>query len=189
MNFEFYDDLIKNRLTPQRYYHSVCVAKKAAELAKEYGCDTDKAYLAGLMHDVCKNDDDEKILKIFNKFDIIIDKVSFRERKLWHAIAGAAYCKYELHLDDEVCSAIRYHTTGRADMSLLEKIIFIADFVSDDRDYDDVDKVRDMLKYGLDNTVTFALNYSITDLCKMGKAIHPDTVDGYNFMIISAGNK
>lgn len=183
-----YDDLhglLKKRLTFKRYYHSVNVAAKAYELALKYGADAEKAYYAGLAHDICKNESKENTLKLFEKFGIILDNVTFAEPKLWHAVAGAAYIEHILNVSDsEIISAVRYHTTGRANMTLLEKIIYISDFVSDERDFDGVDEIRKSLEDGLDSALLTASRFTVLDLCERSIAVHEDSFALYNQMIM-----
>lgn len=188
--FEKYDELIKSRLKEKRYIHSVNVAKKAAELAKDVDADEDTAFLAGLLHDICKNDTNENILKIFDEFGIILDDISKNEPKLWHAIAGSALVYNSVLPNNlEIANAIRYHTTGRANMSALEKCVFLADFISDERDYDDVDIIRESVKYGIDFAVFTALKLSLADLSRRERIIHVDSVYAYDFYLRLVKNK
>lgn len=182
---EEYDRLLQTRVNKKRYIHSKNVAKKAVELAEKFGCDKRRAYLAGLLHDICKNETNENNLKLVQEFGIMVDDISLREQKLWHAIAGAAYIQYVLQLDDyDIINAVRYHTTGRAGASTLEKIIYLADFISDERDFDGVDKIRKSVDGGLDNAMYTATRFTIEDLAAAGRPIHPDSVAAYNEAVI-----
>ncbi len=181
MDINEYKQLLKNRLTPKRYKHSLCVADEALRLAKKYGADTQKCYLAGLLHDITKNTSVEEHLKLFSCFGIILSSVESSAQKLWHAMSGALYVKHILNIDDdEIITAIRYHTTARAGMTLTDKILYLADFTSADRDYEDVDVMRRLVDEDLGEALKYALSYSIVDLINNGKAIHPDTVSAYN---------
>ena len=176
-----YDSLLQKRLNKKRYVHSKNVAKKAVELAEKFGCDMRRAYLAGLLHDICKNETNENNLKLIEEFDIMIDDISRREQKLWHAIAGAVYIRCILGLDDcGIVNAVRYHTTGRAGASTLEKIIYLADFISDERDFDGVEKIRKSVEGGLDNAMYTAARFTVEDLASAGRPIHPDSIAAYN---------
>ena len=96
-------------------------------------------------------------------------------------MSGAEYVKNILGINDpEIIDAIRYHTTAKADMSLLAKILYLADFTSADRDYEDVDVIRRYVDETLDKGFIYALQYSITDLVKQERAVHEDTVSAYN---------
>ena len=176
-----YKNILKDLLTPQRYNHSLCVADEAVKLAQKYGGDCDKAYLAGLLHDVTKNATKDEHLQIFSEFGIMLNDVEKNAEKLWHAISGAAYVEHILAIDDsEIITAIRYHTTARKDMSHLEKIIYLADFTSSDRDYDDVDVMRKKVRNSMEDAMDYALSYTINDLVSRGKPLHIDTVNAYN---------
>lgn len=184
-----YIDILKSRLNVNRFYHSVCVADEAKRLAEKYGADTEKAYLAGLLHDITKNSSKEEHLQIFSQFGIMLNDIEKRAEKLWHAMSGAAYVKYILKIeDDEIVSAIRYHTTAKADMTLLEKIIYLADFTSADRDYDDVSVIRQYVDESLDKAFIYALQYSICDLVNNKRCVHLDTLEAYN-QVVSTGGK
>ncbi len=181
MNINEYKALLKSRLTPARYEHSLCVADEARRLALKYGADAEKCYLAGLLHDITKNAPAEEHLKLFTDFGIILSSVESAAKKLWHAMSGSLYVKHILNIDDdEIITAIRYHTTARADMTLTEKILYLADFTSADRDYTDVDVMRRLVDEDLYKALKYALSYSVVDLVNQGRAIHPDTVDAYN---------
>lgn len=179
--YEKYKSVLKERLTPKRYNHSLCVADEALRLAEKYGCNEEKAYLAGLLHDITKNATKEEHLNIFNNFGIILNDVEKNAEKLWHAISGAAYIEHILKISDiEIITAVRYHTTAREGMSLLEKVLYLADFTSADRDYDDVDIMRQKVDISIEAAMDYALSYTIEDLLKMKKALHLDTIKAYN---------
>lgn len=177
--------ILAARLNEKRYYHSLCVADEAKRLAEKYGGDTEKAYLAGLLHDITKNAPDEEHLQIFKEFGIILSDVERNAKKLWHAMSGAEYVRHVLEINDsEVVEAIRFHTTAKADMSLLAKILYLADFTSKDRDYEDVDVIRGYVDESLEKAFVYALRYSIIDLVNQGRAVHPDTVAAYNQAVL-----
>lgn len=185
MTIEDYKKLLKSRMTPARYEHSLCVADEALRLALKYGGDKDKCYLAGLLHDITKNAPKEEHLKLFSDFGIILSVVEQNALKLWHAMSGALYVEHILNIKDaELLTAIRYHTTARANMTLTDKILYLADFTSADRDYDDVDVMRRLVDEDLDSALKYALSYSIVDLVNQGRAIHEDTVAAYNELFI-----
>ena len=184
-DYESLKAVLQKRLNEKRYYHSLCVANEAKRLAEKYGGDSDKAYLAGLLHDITKNAPDEEHLQIFKEFGIILNDIEKNAKKLWHAMSGAEYVKNILGINDpEIIDAIRYHTTAKADMSLLAEILYLADFTSKDRDYEDVDVIRAYVDESLCKAFVYALQYSITDLVNQGRAIHPDTVEAYNQAVL-----
>lgn len=187
--YKEFKELLSRKLSEKRYYHSLCVADEALRLAKKYGASEQKAYLAGLLHDITKNSPKEEHLNIFNTFGIILNNVEKNAEKLWHAISGAAFVRYILNIQDEqIIDAIRYHTTAKEDMSMLSKILYLADFSSRDRDYDDVDIMRSLVDKSLDEAYIYALQYSVKDLVEQKRAIHPDTLNAYNEAVLKGSN-
>ncbi len=176
-----YKKILQDRLTPKRYNHSLCVADEAVRLTQKYGGDAEKAYIAGLLHDITKNATQEEHLHIFKEFGIMLNDIEKNAEKLWHAISGAAYIEHILGINDqEIIVAVRYHTTARENMTHLEKILYLADFTSLDRDYDDIDIMREKVEISIEAAMNYALSYTINDLVSQGKPLHLDTVKAYN---------
>lgn len=185
MTDEQYIEILRGRLTEKRFHHSLEVAREARRLAEKYGADPAKAYTAGLLHDILKDTDGDAQLQILKDFGILQDDVEKQAPKLWHAHSGAVFLQYVLGVEDEdILTAVRYHTTARAGMSLLEKVLYLADFTSADRDYPDVDEMRRRVEIGIAPAMEYALCYSINDLVAQKRAIHPDTVAAYNDMVM-----
>lgn len=176
--------ILKQKLTPTRLYHSVCVAEQAEHLAKIFGADTKKAYTAGLIHDIMRYESAEDMLKLIDsdKKNVLSDS----ERKITvtlHAVAGEVYLRKNLGVtDEEILSAVRYHTTGKENMSLLEKIIYVADLTSADRDYPDVEDVRRTAEISLEKATLRGLSFTIESNAKQNRPIHIDTVKAYNYL-------
>ena len=183
--YETYRAILREKLDEYRYVHSINVSETSAELARKYGADEKKAYEAGLLHYIMKNADKEDRFALFEKYGVELTQLEKKSPKLWHAIAGSVYCKYELEIDDEdVISAIRYHTTGCAGMTELEKVLFTADFISADRNYNGVEEMREKAQISLDEAMTEGLRFTIDELCNALKPIHPDTIDAYNDILL-----
>ena len=190
MNKAEYLSLIKERMGERRYIHSVNVAESAVQLARHYNADEEKAEIAGILHDCCKEISRDEMLQIMSNGGIILDAVEKGTSKLWHAIAGSVYVRDFLNIkDDDIINAIRYHTTGRAGMSLLEKIIFIADFISDERDYDGIEIMRKKAFTCLEDAMLFGLQFTITDLTTRKLTIHSNALACYNDIIITLEKK
>lgn len=178
--------LAQNTLSERRYIHSANVAKAAVRLAEKYGADSTKAEIAGILHDITKEQNVENQLQIAKSGGIILDDVCQKSPQLLHAITGMVYCRDVLGIDDEdILNAIRYHTTARTSMSLIEKIIFIADFISDERDYPDVDVMRAECEKSLEDGMAYGLGFVIPDLVKRRRAIHPDALGAYNEIVLN----
>ena len=182
---EEFKTLISGKLKESRFIHSLNVADSAKYLAKKYGCDEEKAYTAGLLHDVMKNAGDSEQLSVIEKAGCKLTDCEKANPKLWHAIAGAAYMKTELGIEDEaLIEAVRYHTTARKNMSLLEKVIYVADFISADRNYPEVDDVRRAAEISLEKAMMLGLEFCIHEIVERKQVLHPDSVDAYNEIIL-----
>ena len=184
-SYEKIKALLKERLDEHRYIHSLGVADSAKELALRFGGDEKKAYLAGLLHDITKNETNERQLKLFESDGIILNQVEKNNPKLWHAMTAPVYIKNKLGITDaEILSAVRYHTTGKAGMTLLEKIVYIADYISAERDYPDVDVMRALSCESLEKAALYSLKYTFKKLSQSELVIHPDSLAFYNELII-----
>lgn len=189
MNLNDYKKIIKEKMGDFRYEHSVNVSKEAKKLARLYGANEEKAQLAGILHDITKEMPKDEQLQIIVDSGIILDNVQKNAPKLWHGISGSIYVQQYLCIDDEdILNAIRYHTTGRANMSLLEKIIFIADFTSEERTYSGVATMRKKSRKSLNEAMLYAYKFTFKDLSKREIAIHPDEVACYNDIILQKLN-
>jgi len=183
---DFYTQHIRERLGDYRFRHSVNVSKEAVRLAKKYGGDVEKAELAGLLHDVMKDAGKKEQLAIIEKYGVKLNEVEQQAPKLWHAIAGAVYVKKVLRIrDKDIVNAVRYHTTARAGMTLLEKIVYIADYTSEERDYKGVEKMRKASNISLEYAMEEALAFGIEVRADEHTAIHPDTFAAYNEIMLA----
>lgn len=183
-NIKEYTTVIRERLSDYRFYHSLCVAESAKELARRYGADEEKAEVAGILHDVMKESTKKEQLEIIEKACMTITELEKSRKKFYHQISGSAYAKVVLGIEDkEILDAIRYHTTGRANMTLMDEIIYLADFISADRDYEDVDIMRQKVDEGKAEGLLYSTRYTIKSVIKKGKILHPETVNAYNWII------
>lgn len=181
-NAEFLE-ILKKRLTPQRLYHSICVAEQAKHLAEIFGGDTEKSYTAGLIHDIMRYEPPEKMIEMIESDGQTLTESEKNITVTLHAVAGEVYLRKELGVtDEEILSAVRYHTTGKEDMSLLQKIIYVADLTSEDREYPDVKEVRELAEKSLDKTCLRGLSFTIEDNARKCRPIHIDTVKAYNYL-------
>ena len=185
MNLEEHKALIRRFLGDKRYDHSLCVAEAAKRLARVHGADEGKAETAGVLHDIMKDLPQEEQLKWMERYGIVLTEVERGAPKLWHAMLGAEYLRREVRLGDpEIIDAIRYHTTGRENMTLLDKILFIADFISEDRDYPGVEGMRAAAAKGLEQAMIEGIVFTVKDLADSKKPIHPDTIAAYNWTLL-----
>ncbi len=172
-------EILKDK--PDRFWHSVGVANTAAALAMRYNVDMQKAYIAGLVHDCAKYLSDQDLLMECKKHGIEISEYEEKSPYLLHGKVGALYSKEKFGIDDdEILSAVTYHTTGKPDMTTLEEIIFIADFLEPMRNKAfDLDEVRSLVFIDLKKTVYIVLRDTLTYLEKSSKPIDKLTYDTY----------
>lgn len=173
---------LKENLSQKRYTHSLNVAEECRKLAVKYGEDPDKAYFAGLLHDICKELPDDEQKKIVLESNFSVCREELETRSLWHAIAGAYFIKTHFGVEDiDIINAVRFHTVGRAGMTRLEEIVYIGDLISADRDYKDVDRMRKISYTDINSAMLEAFSYSIKSVVKKGGLIPICTTEGYNF--------
>ena len=190
MSIAEYKKLIKSMMSENRYNHCVNVSKEAVKLAKRYGGDEEKAAVAGILHDITKEMPKEEQLQIMLDSGIILDDIQKNAPKLWHGISGSVYIKKHFGIEDEdILNAICYHTTGRAGMSLLEKIIFVSDFTSEERTYKGVATMRKKSRKSLEDAMLYGFKFTFSDLSSRELAIHPDELACYNEIVLNNPTK
>lgn len=172
---------LKARLSKKRYTHSLNVAHEAQRLAELYGEDPEKAYFAGLMHDVCKELPAEEQEELVRASDLAVSKEELATKPVWHGIAGAYFLKVRMGVKDpDVLNAVRYHTIARAGMTRLEEIVYLADLISEDRTYDGVEEMRQLCLTSINAAMLEGIRFSIETTLKKGGYLPPATVDAYN---------
>ena len=181
-------DYLNRNLSEYRFRHTVGVSETAKKLAEVYSADAEKAYFAGLLHDCCKEKSLNEMLDIVKKNQGIVDEFSEKSAALLHGIAGAWMAKNIFGADDEVFDAIRYHTTGKADMSLLTKIVYIADYIEPGRNFNGVDEVRKMAYEDIDSAIIKSCSNVIIHTVNKGGIVHPDTVMARNYLLDNNGS-
>jgi putative HD superfamily hydrolase of NAD metabolism len=176
---------LKEVLPSKRYQHTLGVQYTAACLAMNYGADIKLAELAGLLHDCAKYMSDDELLKKCRRFEIPIKEIEEKNAYLLHSKLGALFAKTIYHIDnDEVASAITYHTTGKPDMSDLEKIIFIADYIEPNRKIiPGLTEIRKIAFQDLDEAMYLILEHTLNYLGeeKGKKEIDNMTVEAYEY--------
>lgn len=173
---------LKKNLKPARFDHTIGVAETAVRLSERYGADVKKAYLAALLHDSAKNLPEEELSALYRKYLPEGDTLPLSEPALLHAYVGAHLARDEYgEKDPEIFDAVFYHTTGKENMSLLCKIIFLADIIEPTRkDFPGLSLLRARAEENLDSAVLTALEMSINHVIKKGGLLHPDTVKARN---------
>ncbi len=175
---------LRQELSEKRYRHSINVSKVAVELASKYGCDMHKSEIAGLVHDCTRKMSKDIQLQYIKRLGIELDDTCKHVEELLHAISGVYVCRELFQIDDEeILLAVRYHTTGRADMTLLEKIIFVADFIEPLRSFQGVEEIRNTAFADLDKAILLALNFTIKYIISIDRSIHSDSIAARNFIL------
>lgn len=184
VNIEEIEQCIKRMTKESRFNHSKGVQYMAGELAKHYGVDVEKAQLAGLMHDCVKNLPVEEMFRLCDELGCELDDITKKEVKLIHAPLGAYYAKKVFGIEDEeIFNAIYWHTTAKANMTLFEKVIYMADVVEPNRKYDIVDEMRKLAFENIDLAMLKILDYTITKQINAGKMLHNETINARNYLI------
>ena len=186
----FYDSLpelswlrekVIDYLDSRRVAHVAGCESEAVRLAQRYGEDPDKAATAAILHDITKSCSYEDQLKLIEKYDIICDKARLAAPKILHAWTGAALSRDLFGISDDVYSAIASHTTGKKDMTLLEKIIYLADYIEPTRDFDGVDELRELAYENIDQCMIRGLEMSISEVNSKGNIPYKDTLEAYKY--------
>ncbi|MGI6606776.1 MAG: bis(5'-nucleosyl)-tetraphosphatase (symmetrical) YqeK [Peptococcia bacterium] len=190
MEFEQYCQKIRERLSPDRYAHSLRVVEKALDLAKQSRCSMDvhKLRLAALMHDYAKDMPPQELLSIASEHGLITAEAEKVQPDLLHGAVGAFLCRRDFGLsaaDEEILHAIRYHTTGCEKMSLLDKIVYLADLLEPGRTFAGVDELRRICQDDLDAGLLFAFDNTIEYVLAKKLLIHPLTVQARNWHLLA----
>ena len=179
MDINQMDKKLKETLSERRYNHSIGVMDVAVSMAEKFGADVEKARIAGLLHDCAKEIDKDEALKMCDEMGIEIDDEKRVQKGLLHADLGAELIKRDYDIDDEeIYSAVKCHTMGKRDMTTLDKILYLADFIEPNRrDFEGLSKLREVCFEDLDEAMLFAINLSISFVSGKGKTLHKQTVD------------
>ena len=169
-------------LKRRRIPHVLGTEQEAIRLAARYGADVEKARRAALLHDCTKKLDMEEQLSLCRQYGIQLDELEQRALKLLHARTGAEIARDVFGVDDEIYSAIRWHTTGHANMTLLEKIIYLADYIEPSRDFPGVDRLRKVCYEDLDRGLLTGLEMTIEEMQGMGNPVHHATLEARDFL-------
>ena len=164
-------------LKHKRIPHVLGTEQEAIRLAERYGADVEKARVAALLHDCTKKLSMEEQLALCEKYGIQLDELEQKALKLLHSKTGAAIARYMFGVDDEIYSAIWYHTTGHANMTKLEKIIYLADYIEPTRDFPGVDELRNVCYEDLDKGLLKGLEMTIEEMTAMGNPVHHATIE------------
>lgn len=178
---------VRDQLTEHRYQHTIGVMETAIVLAERFGADPRKAELAAIFHDYAKFRPKEEMRQIIVEQNMPAELLEYNS-ELWHAPVGAYLAEIEAGVtDQEVLDAIRYHTSGRIGMTLLDKIIYLADYIEPGRHFPGVEEVREMAREDLDIALIQSMKNTIQFLMKKNQPVFPDTFNAYNSIVQNSG--
>lgn len=170
-----------SHLDAKRVNHVAGCESAAIKLAEIWGEDVEKAATAGILHDITKRLSYQQQLQMIEKYGIVCDNDLLNSPRLLHAVTGAVLAQKLFHAPEDVCSAIRWHTTGRPEMTRLEKIIYLADFTEPTRDFDGVDELRRAAAENLDSAMALGLRMSLEEIRGRGEEPYCITADAYDY--------
>ena len=174
-------DLVKGRLSEKRYQHTLNVKKMAVKLAKRYGVSEEKAALAALLHDSAKEISKDEMKELMAKYPQYAEGGASRPAPVWHGVCAAILARTEWGVTDEaVLSAIACHTAGKPGMSKLDKIVYLADMSSKERDWPGVNKLRKLEMKDLDAAMLLALKRTNEFVFSQGKPLDPMSKAAYD---------
>lgn len=186
MNLVEMDALLKQSLKPNRYTHSVNTMKVAVSLAQHYGENADIAAVAGLLHDCAKNLSDDETKQYCEANGIKLNEIELRQVFLMHGAVGSIIAKEKYGVESEVIlNAIKYHTTGFAKMNMMDKIIFLADYIEPSRTHCEVEDARKLAYVDINKALLRAFDNVIKYVINCNGLIHPSTIEARNSILIS----
>ncbi|AYW44899.1 bis(5'-nucleosyl)-tetraphosphatase (symmetrical) YqeK [Tetragenococcus koreensis] len=171
---------VRAAMSEKRFNHVLGVEKAAIFLAEKYGESKEKASIAALTHDYAKERSDDEFKKIILDYGYDLDLLNWNNA-IWHGLLGAKLVEKELGITDEsILQAIRLHTTGAAQMTLLDKIIYVADYIEPGRDIPGVEKARAIAQEDLDEAVAYETKHTLAHLIDINAPVYPKTIETYN---------
>lgn len=181
---------LRSNLSEKRFIHSLGVMDTAGKLAERFGADIKKSKLAGLVHDCAKDIPPREQLKMAENFGILLDDIERREIALIHGPLGAFIAQKHFEIQDEdILKAIKNHTTGNVNMTILDKVIFLADYIEPSRNFLGVDILRQKAYKDIDDATIYAINSTIYHVLDKGSLLHPKTVNARNTILIQNGRE
>lgn len=174
---------ILQRLSGYRYEHTLGVERAAIHLAQVYDCDVDKCAMSACLHDITKNLSRQEQLYLCEKYDIIPTDIEIIEWKMLHGKTAAAIAKQEYRAPQDVVEAVACHTAGRKNMTQMDKVLYLADYIEETRDFDGVQIARELATHDLDQALLYCFDRSLVELVERGKLIGANTIAARNDLI------
>lgn len=183
MEISIIQEIVKERLSERRFYHSECVMERCEQLAKRFEVDIEVAKKVGIAHDIAKEMSETEKIKYANNNNIEIDEVEKENIGLLHAKIGADIAKKEFGFSKEMVDAISAHTTGSTNMTLLAKILFIADRTSKERNFPDIELLNNLLEKNINEAVLYILDKKIQLQIEKRQVMHPNSIIARNNLL------
>lgn len=183
-NLELLKNKLKSFINTERFKHSLGVMEVAEKLAVHYGYDSERAKIAGLLHDCAKGYSEEELLQMAKKYNLVVDEIQRLIPQLLHGPIGACILPEEFGVKDPVIlDAVKYHSTGKPGMHLLEKIIFLADYIEPNRRCPGLDRLRKVSFKDLNRAIVDAAERTIIYHLQKGELVHPLTLATRNYYL------
>lgn len=177
---------VSEQMPEKRWQHTLGVMETSVELAEKYGADPAKAELAAILHDVAKYWPVKQMEAVIREHAELNQELLHHDKQLWHSEVGYCVALRDYGVDDpEVRSAIRWHTSGRVGMSLLDKVVCLADYIEPGRDFPGVNNIRQLAQHSLNEALVAGFDSTISFLLQQQKIIFPLTVLSRNDLIQS----
>lgn len=176
-------EYLKSNLSKYRYVHSIRVAEEAKKLAKYYNCNEENAYIAGLLHDIAKEYSIEENRNIIIKYKLDEELINNSNKNICHAVIGSVVAKELYKVNEDICQAIRYHTVGNKNMTLFDKIIFIADKIESGKNYSNIEEERKLAYIDLDKCLLLCLTNTKEKLESSNRTFNKDSNELLDYLL------
>lgn len=171
---------VEKRISKKRFKHVLRVEETAIALAEQYEVDAEKVSIASLLHDIAKEEEDNEMMDFVISENLNLDLLQYGSA-IWHAPIAMILAERDFHVEDEeILLAIKHHTLAAPQMSLVEQVVFIADYIEPGRDFEGVEKARELAKISLEQAVRFAIEETLIELVRKNRKIYPKAIDSYN---------
>ncbi len=182
LSYEEIYKIVESRLSEIRFQHSKCVSKKCVEYGKLFGLEDkiESLKIAGIAHDIAKEVPKTDRMKKAEEYGVVLDEIEKMNTHLIHAKLGAAIAKQDFGCTEEICEAIKWHTTGKENMTIFQKIVYLADMTGEDRQSEFSKELQEIIKKDLDEAILRAAKFSINRLLEKNAIIHFDTIKMFN---------
>jgi len=175
---------LEENLKENRLRHSLSVSETAVLLATKYDQNTEKARIAGLVHDCAKNMTDAELIKVVMDHEIELNEIDLQNPSILHGLVGSIIAKETMGIcDEDILMSICFHTTGRKNMSILEKIIYISDYIEPLREFTGLERLRSLAEIDLDAAVLKSFDNTIKYVISQKELLHTDTIDARNYLL------